>query len=110
MPGSLGHGSHIDCTPAGFSSDQCPEGFVAVAKSSLRILMVERFGEAFNQVSVRLRYTPRAFVLDPVNRSIYVAESDHAAVPLAERSDASGAAPMEDGQAGALQVQPKRLK
>lgn len=85
---------------AGFCSDQCPEGFVAVAKSSLRILMVERLGEAFNQTAVRLRYTPRAFALDAVNRSIYVAEADHAAVPLAERPDAGGAAPMEDGPAG----------
>ena len=90
--------------PAGFASDQCPEGFVAIAKSSLRILMVERFGEAFNQASVRLRYTPRAFALDPVNRAIYVAEADHAAVPLAERPDAGGAAPMDDGANGALQV------
>lgn len=78
---------------------------MAVAKSSLRILMVERLGEAFNQTAVRLRYTPRAFALDAVNRSIYVAEADHAAVPLAERPDAGGAAPMEDGQAG-LQVPP----
>jgi hypothetical protein len=73
---------------------------VAVAKSSLRILMVERLGEAFNQSAVRLRYTPRAFALDPVNRSIYVAEADHGAVPLAELPDSGGAAPMEDAQAG----------
>ncbi len=35
--------------PLGFSSDQCPEGFVAVVKSSLRILVVENVGDAFNQ-------------------------------------------------------------
>ncbi len=34
---------------AGFASDQCPEGFVAVAKGSLRILAVENVGEMFNQ-------------------------------------------------------------
>jgi len=34
---------------AGFASDQCPEGFVAVAKGSLRILAVENVGETFNQ-------------------------------------------------------------
>jgi hypothetical protein len=34
---------------AGFASDQCPEGFVAVAKGSLRILTVENVGETFNQ-------------------------------------------------------------
>ncbi len=68
---------------------------MAIAKSSLRILMVERFGEAFNQSSVRLRYTPRAFALDAANRAVYVAEADHATVPLAERPDLAGA--MDDG-------------
>ena len=68
---------------------------MAIAKSSLRILMVERFGEAFNQTSVRLRYTPRAFALDAANRAVYVAEADHATVPLAERPDLAGA--MDDG-------------
>lgn len=33
----------------GFASDQCPEGFVAVSKGSLRILAVENVGETFNQ-------------------------------------------------------------
>lgn len=33
----------------GFASDQCPEGFVAVSKGTLRILTVENVGEAFNQ-------------------------------------------------------------
>lgn len=32
-----------------FSSDQCVEGFCSVAKNSLRILNLERLGEAFNQ-------------------------------------------------------------
>jgi len=36
-------------THSGFASDQCPEGFVAVAKGSLRILAVENVGETFNQ-------------------------------------------------------------
>jgi splicing factor 3B subunit 3 len=34
---------------SGFASDQCPEGFCAVSKSMLRILTLERLGEAFNQ-------------------------------------------------------------
>lgn len=53
---------------AGFASEQCPEGFVAVVKSSLRILTLERLGETFNQTSVPLRYTPRGFALDEANR------------------------------------------
>lgn len=32
-----------------FASDQCPEGLVAIVKSTLRILMVDNVGEAFNQ-------------------------------------------------------------
>ena len=32
-----------------FASEQCPEGFCAVAKNTLRILSLERLGESFNQ-------------------------------------------------------------
>ena len=32
-----------------FSSEQCPEGFCAVARNTLRILSLERLGESFNQ-------------------------------------------------------------
>lgn len=53
---------------AGFVSEQCPEGFVAVVKSSLRILTLERLGETFNQTSVPLRYTPRGFAIDAANK------------------------------------------
>ena len=42
-----------------FSSEQCPEGFVAIAKNTLRVLAVERLGESFNKTSTSLRYTPR---------------------------------------------------
>lgn len=40
---TLEHGS-------GFSSEQCPEGFVCVAANTLRILTIQRLGEVFNQV------------------------------------------------------------
>ena len=36
---------------SGFSSEQCPEGFVCVAANTLRILTIQRLGEVFNQVS-----------------------------------------------------------
>lgn len=55
---------------AGFASEQCPEGFVAVAKNTLRILTLERLGETFNQQSCPLRYTPRRFVIHPDTRSV----------------------------------------
>lgn len=38
---------------SGFSSEQCPEGFCAVAKNTLRILSLERLGESFNQQVTR---------------------------------------------------------
>lgn len=53
---------------AGFASEQCPEGFVAVAKSTLRILTLERLGETFNQQSCPLRYTPRKFIIHPEHK------------------------------------------
>lgn len=44
---------------SGFSSEQCPEGFCAVAKGTLRILALERLGETFNQqVGFRSSVTP----------------------------------------------------
>uniref|UniRef100_A0A7S3VLT8 DNA damage-binding protein 1 n=1 Tax=Dunaliella tertiolecta TaxID=3047 RepID=A0A7S3VLT8_DUNTE len=72
---------------AGFASDQCPEGFVAVSKGSLRILAVENVGETFNQQVTRLRYTPRRLAIHPTYNTLFVAEADHAAIPLAERED-----------------------
>ena len=34
----------------GFSSEQCPEGVVAIAGNTLRILVLEKLGAIFNQV------------------------------------------------------------
>lgn len=70
-----------------FASDQCPEGFVAVVKSTLRIITVENVGDTFNQQVTRLRYTPRKFVIHPDYKNLIIAESAHGAVPLAERQD-----------------------
>jgi hypothetical protein len=58
-----------------------------VAKGSLRILAVENVGETFNQQVTRLRYTPRRLAVHPNYGTLFVAESDHAAIPLAERED-----------------------
>jgi splicing factor 3B subunit 3 len=71
----------------GFCSEQCPEGFVAVVKNTLRILMVENIGETFNQTPMRLRYTPRRLAIHPGTNTLIIAESDHAAIPLVERTD-----------------------
>ena len=90
-------GSGADGVLAGFASDQCPEGFVSVAKSTLRILTLERLGETFNQQTAVLRYTPRKFVIHPDLRVIIVAEADHGAVPLAQREDLPGPMNIENG-------------
>ena len=36
---------------AGFSSEQCPEGIVAISTNTLRILALEKLGAVFNQVT-----------------------------------------------------------
>ncbi len=50
---------------APFHSEQCAEGFVAIARNTLRILALERLGTVFNQVVTPLQYTPRKLVVEP---------------------------------------------
>ena len=40
---------------AGFSSEQCPEGIVAISTNTLRILALEKLGAVFNQVRNALK-------------------------------------------------------
>ena len=70
---------------ASFASEQCPEGFVAVSKSTLRVLAIERMGDFFNAQQLRLRYTPRKLVIHPDYNVLLLAEADSQAVPLIER-------------------------
>ena len=72
---------------AGFSSEQCPEGIVAVGRASLRILSIDNAGDAFCAASCRLRYTPRRLALHPPTGTIVVAESEAGSLPLAARPD-----------------------
>eukprot|EP00397_Hematodinium_sp_SG-2012_P002911 GEMP01002919.1.p1 GENE.GEMP01002919.1~~GEMP01002919.1.p1 ORF type:complete len:1075 (+),score=238.62 GEMP01002919.1:465-3689(+) len=73
-----------------FSSEQCPEGFVAVAGNTLRIISCDRLGEMFNQQTMPLSYTPRSFVpvpsstvapeqllAEPQNLMLAIVEADH---------------------------------
>ncbi|GMH39601.1 hypothetical protein BSKO_07499 [Bryopsis sp. KO-2023] len=69
---------------SGFASDQCPEGFVAVSKSTLRIITVENVGETFNQSVAKLMYTPRKFVIHESYKVLVVVEADHQSVPHPE--------------------------
>ena len=71
---------------ASFNSEQCPDGLVAIAQSSLRIVGLDRLnGSTFSQKNVALSYTPRKIVLVPppfqgVTRNMLaVLETDHRA-------------------------------
>lgn len=62
---------------AGFSSEQCPEGVVAISTNTLRILAVEKLGAVFNQMSFPLEYTPKKFVIQPDTGKLVIIETDH---------------------------------
>ncbi|XP_063828077.1 splicing factor 3B subunit 3 isoform X1 [Ostrinia nubilalis] len=62
---------------AGFSSEQCAEGIVAISSNTLRILALEKLGAVFNQTYLPLEYTPRKFVINSDNNHIIILETDH---------------------------------
>lgn len=62
---------------SGFSSEQCPEGIVAISTNTLRILALEKLGAVFNQVSFPLEYTPRKFVIHPNTSNLIMIETEH---------------------------------
>lgn len=62
---------------SGFTSEQCPEGIVAISSNTLRILALEKLGAVFNQQSFGLTYTPRKFVIHPETGHIVTIETDH---------------------------------
>lgn len=59
-----------------FTSELCPEGIVAVAGNTLRILTVDNLGSMFNQTAIPLRYTPRKMCRMPGTRTLVIIESD----------------------------------
>lgn len=62
---------------SGFSSEQCPEGIVAISTNKLRILALEKLGAVFNQISFPLEYTPRKFVIHPDTNNLIILETEH---------------------------------
>ncbi|VDP84976.1 unnamed protein product [Echinostoma caproni] len=62
---------------SGFSSEQCPEGIVAICDNSLRIMALEKLGAVFNQTSYPLQYTPRKMTFHPESNLAYIIETDH---------------------------------
>eukprot|EP01147_Barroeca_monosierra_P004133 gene4133-67_t len=59
-----------------FSSEQLPEGIVAVTKNTLRILSLQNLGSIFNQSTIPLTYTPRQFILDEKTAIAVIIEGD----------------------------------
>lgn len=81
-----------------FSSDQVPEGIVAIARDSLRILSLERLGAVFNTTKTKLPHTPRKFAVDEASSTLIVVDGDHhagagpAATPAAAEMELDGPA------------------
>ncbi|CAM9517350.1 unnamed protein product [Heterosigma akashiwo] len=63
----------------------CPEGIVAVAGGTLRILTLARLGDLFNQTAVPLRYTPRRMCPVPNTDRLLIVECDQNEFNAAER-------------------------
>jgi splicing factor 3B subunit 3 len=69
-----------------FSSEQCPEGIVAIAGASLRIFVADKLGETFNQSVIPLRYTPRKLCVLPASARLLVVEADQHQYNEAEKA------------------------
>lgn len=54
-----------------FHSEQCSDGYVAIAGNSLRIFRFYRLGEAFSQHIVQLTFTPRKIMVLPFPSLFY---------------------------------------
>jgi splicing factor 3B subunit 3 len=68
-----------------FSSELCPEGIVAIAGNTLRIVTVDNLGAMFNQTVHPLRYTPRKMIRLPGTANVVIVETDHNEYSEAER-------------------------
>ncbi|CAK9294586.1 unnamed protein product [Gordionus sp. m RMFG-2023] len=75
--GAAAAGSSALLHASSFSSEQCPEGVVAISSNSLRILALEKLGGVFNQTPLPLKYTPRKFVIHHETGSLIIIETDH---------------------------------
>ena len=60
-----------------FSSEQSPEGIVGISGNTLRILSLDKLHQLFNQVSIKLKYTPRRLLLHPKSKNFVVLEAEN---------------------------------
>ena len=70
-----------------FASEHCPEGIVAIAGNTLRILSLDKLGDAFNAEAVPLRYTPRKLGVHSVSGNLVIIEADHNAYNEEEKAE-----------------------
>jgi len=89
---------------ASFSSEQCPDGIVAVAGNTLRIITLE-LGESFNQTLIPLKYTPRRLIIHPSTGLLALIESDHNDTTRAQCAPMAGPGETPEGPDPLLSVQ-----
>lgn len=82
---------------AAFSSEHCEEGFIGVADKTLRIFMIEKFGEIFNSNVLPLRYTPRKMEINPHNKTLVIIEAEHNSFPVEQREQFKTAFKSQEG-------------
>ena len=72
------------------------EGIVAIAGNTLRILSLDRLGDAFHSEALPLRYTPRRMGVHSISGNLVIIESDHNAYNEEEKAqlyEAAGVTP-----------------
>ena len=62
---------------ANFSSEQCPEGLVAISGNTMRILSLEQLDQVFQHKVVPLNYTPRRLLVHPISGHLIALQSEH---------------------------------
>ncbi|OLY84346.1 Splicing factor 3B subunit 3 [Smittium mucronatum] len=65
---------------ASFSSDQCPQGIVAISENTLRIFTIDRIDTVINQASIQLSYTPKSIALNKESKNFVIIESEHGVI------------------------------
>ena len=84
-----------------FVADNCPEGIVAIAGDTLRIISVSELGTVFNQTNYPLRYTPRKMcVVTGSSKYLAILESDHNEYNEQEKAKIAAAAASNAAQLG----------
>ena len=71
---------------SGFASEQCPEGIVAIAANTLRILALEKLGAVFNQVLLATKYHTRVFLATKYHTRVLLATKYHTSLTRKNKS------------------------